>query len=467
MMPPGESILGDIAKRSWFERVWTIQEVGLARKATIFFSGSSSMDWDVLVYAAYRIMKYVEEGEGILDSTGSLWEAADLHQSVTELFSSRIEVSHLRSLAPKDLKSILLSTSQKEATQPKDRIFALFGILKMLNIRMAEPDYNKSLGAIYCEAARMVIEIDESLEPLAKVRGLAKKEDDIPSWADLWTPGYHATPVVSKNRFYASARAKCFFRFSGDGRRLVVRGQNIDSIKLRTSIVPMANVDDFANVKDQRLVYAMYIPSIVQMFQQWLALMHLLPKFPEYDSKTNAFQAFVRLLTQEGSMVHDGIMRLPELEEGSVDWYGFMIANKSGGPGMGEITELIAARSEVRPLIPSWLPEELHSLTETDEWKIMHAIDLSPKASFFHHHALLLSKLKAMFSTDEGLMGTAPHSVDVGDKIVLISGVDVPLVLRPCSSGDEYTLLGPAFVQGIMYGEKWEEAKPLTEFTII
>jgi hypothetical protein len=79
----------------------------------------------------------------------------------------------------------------------------------------------------------------------------------------------------------------------------------------------------------------------------------------------------------------------------------------------------------------------------------------------------MLSKLKVIFSTKEGLMGTASHIVDITDKIVLISGVDVPLVLRSCGSGNEYLLMGPAFVQGIMYGEKWDKEKPLTDFTLV
>jgi hypothetical protein len=149
-----------------------------------------------------------------------------------------------------------------------------------------------------------------------------------------------------------------------------VLGQEIGSINLRTDIVPMDDIEELTDIKDQRLIYAAYVPKIVKMFRQWLALMHLLPKFPEYDSEANAFQAFARLLVQDGSMVQDGIIRLPDLEDGFIEWYDFMIANKPGGPGMDEINALITSRSDTKPLIPSWLPEECTSLPKRTSGKL-------------------------------------------------------------------------------------------------
>jgi hypothetical protein len=118
-----------------------------------------------------------------------------------------------------------------------------------------------------------------------------------------------------KESFLRKRKVKCFFEFSENGKRLDVLGQEIGSINLRTDIVPMDDIEELTDRKDQRLIYAAYVPKIVKIFQQWLALMHLLPKFPEYDSEANAFQAFARLLVQDGSMVQDGIIRLPDLED--------------------------------------------------------------------------------------------------------------------------------------------------------
>ena len=48
---------------------------------------------------------------------------------------------------------ILASARVKKATKPKDKIFALFGVMKELEVDLPLPDYQKSLEQIYTEAA--------------------------------------------------------------------------------------------------------------------------------------------------------------------------------------------------------------------------------------------------------------------------------------------------------------------------
>jgi hypothetical protein len=37
--------------------------------------------------------------------------------------------------------------------------------------------------------------------------------------------------------------------------------------------------------------------------------------------------------------------------------------------------------------------------------------------------------------------------------VALIAGVDMPMILR--SDGDSYRSMGPAYIDGMMYGETW------------
>jgi hypothetical protein len=47
-----------------------------------------------------------------------------------------------------------------------------------------------------------------------------------------------------------------------------------------------------------------------------------------------------------------------------------------------------------------------------------------------------------------------PTVLEVGDEVWILAGADVPLILRPsASSGEEYRLVGEAYVHGIMQGE--------------
>jgi hypothetical protein len=67
--------------------------------------------------------------------------------------------------------------------------------------------------------------------------------------------------------------------------------------------------------------------------------------------------------------------------------------------------------------------------------------------------------------TKKGYMGLAEGQVEVGDKVFVVRGSSVPLVLRPVTKSSRkgvgnstrYTLVGRAYVHGIMDGEMWKD----------
>jgi hypothetical protein len=56
-------------------------------------------------------------------------------------------------------------------------------------------------------------------------------------------------------------------------------------------------------------------------------------------------------------------------------------------------------------------------------------------------------------------MGVASGNVEVGDQVWLLKGSKVPVVLRPAGQSNSWTLIGDAYVHGIMYGDNFEEGK--------
>jgi hypothetical protein len=117
---------------------------------------------------------------------------------------------------------------------------------------------------------------------------------------------------------------------------------------------------------------------------------------------------------------------------------------------------------------PEGLPANKRHLVRTPEWKIHSAIDKDPEASLFNHHVGLGCKCKVFFVTMSGYMGVAPASIRQGDAIVLVSGLQTPLVVRPVGGGTTYKLLGPAYVLGMMEGELWPQAqRELSDLTFV
>lgn len=80
---------------------------------------------------------------------------------------------------------------------------------------------------------------------------------------------------------------------------------------------------------------------------------------------------------------------------------------------------------------------------------------------------------RCLYRTRRGYLGTGPQSVQRGDIVCVFMSAAVPFILRSRGDGDDgYTLVGDAYVHGIMDGElvkDWEEGKAeldLREFRI-
>lgn len=62
-----------------------------------------------------------------------------------------------------------------------------------------------------------------------------------------------------------------------------------------------------------------------------------------------------------------------------------------------------------------------------------------------------------LFITDQGNLGLGPSSLEVGDEVWILTGMNVPLILRSVDGKGHYRLIGETYVHGIMHGEAAEE----------
>ncbi|KAK3675487.1 hypothetical protein LTR78_004570 [Recurvomyces mirabilis] len=64
---------------------------------------------------------------------------------------------------------------------------------------------------------------------------------------------------------------------------------------------------------------------------------------------------------------------------------------------------------------------------------------------------------RVIFLTEQGQLGLGPMSMSTGDILAILWGCPWPVVLRPLQDSDEFSLVGVAYVYGIMSGEAIEE----------
>lgn len=73
-----------------------------------------------------------------------------------------------------------------------------------------------------------------------------------------------------------------------------------------------------------------------------------------------------------------------------------------------------------------------------------------------HIHIYKMTMGHTFFLTDKGHMGIASDNVKDGDDVVLVAGLNLPMVLSPTADGN-HRVIGPAYIEGLMYGELWSE----------
>ena len=84
--------------------------------------------------------------------------------------------------------------------------------------------------------------------------------------------------------------------------------------------------------------------------------------------------------------------------------------------------------------------QSLHKREEPNEKDLSQSI---------HHSA----SNRNIFVTSCGYFGLGSARIEIGDLVVVVPGLELPLILRKRPNSIRHQLLGPAYVHGIMNGE--------------
>ncbi|KKY23252.1 putative heterokaryon incompatibility protein [Diplodia seriata] len=169
--------------REWFRRVWVLQEVAMAREAVILFGGGQqSLNWTYLSIARLAAL-----GVDAVDTLGATPPVLQLAQA---------EYKPL-----KDIISLLNVAGSCQSSDPRDKIYALLGLLDGANDLGLSADYGKSVEDLHQEVTVLAIKTYNHLDILTYVlaRSVPRVTDDgeeedyfIPH--TTWVPNLHNLP---------------------------------------------------------------------------------------------------------------------------------------------------------------------------------------------------------------------------------------------------------------------------------
>ncbi|KAM3536112.1 hypothetical protein MY4038_000578 [Beauveria bassiana] len=257
------SIVLEFVRRSYFHRIWVLQEVALARDVRIMFGGDD-LPWAALfqVFQSAIDFEYVAMNYNTTlvkyryGDMGTLaWSLADvrLHSRRTKLEDTIVttQLEALRESNPDfvamehdwwcsklPLATLIALTWNFAATDPRDKIFALLGIAQPIpGDEPIVPDYHKTITEVFTQVGKAYIQAKgdnryqdwrsgeiEDFEPLealsfvqdisehhegwcwvrpfADTHNLLPRPDDLPSWV----PSFH-WPLATRRLFSTKFRA--------------------------------------------------------------------------------------------------------------------------------------------------------------------------------------------------------------------------------------------------------------------
>jgi len=211
--------------RPWFQRLWTIQEVVLAREIQIF-CGTHTLEWSYLVSLARETFPSpIRELDGeeltrrSLRGVSNIRTMASLRgemgmSTVILSFPNRTESERYT----QTLMTLITEFQDTLASDSRDRIFAPVALANQVHGRQTtqeqlEPNYNDSIQTIFIKSALYMLRQSQSLYILGFCRGW---DGPLPSNIPTWVPDFRARlnqrPISSVSRSHATVHWQPFFR---------------------------------------------------------------------------------------------------------------------------------------------------------------------------------------------------------------------------------------------------------------
>lgn len=467
--------------RRWFRRSWVIQEVVLSQEI-IALCGTQEVLFQELGKVANLIMvrdRIINQRSSLkfipIDSIANSVEAnlCDLIRWRERYLGGKPE-----GLAQFGLMRLLLETSTFYATDPRDKIYSLYGLLGLSSNSKPtwEPDYSKTAAQCFAEATKVIIEEEGNMEILCALHDRSvRSTPDIPSWV----PDYALPYMNMMTRFYTAAKGLPFTIFASETwNTLPIRAFKLDTItkigddrKEGPNSMFYFDSSWFELISELDMIYRTGEYRTEVFWRTLCANQDTSHRSPAPKEFAPLFRELVCAMIsseiEENENERDtpraaGLDPEPELIE------SFEKANIQDHPSPSESRNIklqdslerlnAFAQSEPEPCTPTLDQlEEFRKNPSFELWDREGYVNQPEDHSFF---AAMLMRYanRRLYVTEDKYLGLGPTSIKIGDSVWIIPGVGGPFVLRPCegvmgAGMGGFELIGETYVHGVMDGE--------------
>lgn len=459
-----------LAKQEYWFRLWIIQELIMGASCTILRLGRETITWDtflrgigVLYHGSNWLLKDEEVARelgktNVMHPRDSVWHTYGIHLVHTDLRQlTRAEEAGVANGKYKRLsfRRLLDMANSSRCRDVKDKVFALVGMMHPTVAADVMAAYECEPPRLFAAVARAFIRHFGNLESLR--HGNPWGPAGAPSWAADWTwrgrirfsrPEYNmagplfpdpSEPEVEPDGIYrAHGGLQARFEFVG-GHWGLLRCEGFVFDEVAAMGAPEAGFfawdkDRMVLDRDWRSAYGGWEETRRAL---WRAL--LLDVVVKGERAEERHAALLNLPTMFGDA-------LPQFEELGWEWM-------AGQAGYYFKWQMWRMANE------NFMLGDLGSLDSFFTERIPDDADERTYIEVYSSSQRTVQQRRFML-TRNGYLGWGPdnaydpgpsNGLLVGDKIAIVFGCSTPVVIRP--QGDNYQVVGEAYVQGFMDGE--------------
>jgi Heterokaryon incompatibility protein (HET) len=420
---PASKLLRILSNRPVWGRIWVVQEIAVSQAIWIH-CGFQSMKWDSLTIFCELLKMlrwhFVRDPDGLkvfVDVIVAVSPANQIQRVRTQYSQPGIKL---------DILELWSQLSEFEATNPRDKIFALLGLITILDFK---PDYTKPVSDIFAMIVRLSILNSKRLRALFFAhKVLTVKEQgniNLPTWV----------PDFSSSSYDGAFLIMVDIPYSACGEAVVLP----DTINHQATNSAMLVVFGLQLDKVSK-TYRVAREEGIKGFHTWNSLRSMILDLPSnilknrYHTGESMLAATARTLTGDISF-GETLQRQSKEETRSIsrdlEWVSSwkrqlhsMLRSLSPSVAQSLIPDRLKRREVQNPLIVSHVP-------------------------CFPGYRLSI--------TSQNFVAMVPETSEEGDILCILYGSSFPHVLRKVAGKeDTYTLVGSAYVHGFMDGEAIE-----------
>ncbi|KAK0730221.1 heterokaryon incompatibility protein-domain-containing protein [Lasiosphaeris hirsuta] len=342
------------------------------------------------------------------------------------------------------LNGVWTALAQRASSEPRDKFFALSGILKAMGASPSLPNYSWTVRETYHNLFRVLLAWQPTTASVMLSAGLSDHGTDWPSWLPNWTVPERNTWLVDRYRadhtiHAAPIRSTLNRRPVLIGDKLVLSGQYIGTVEICVRLGAITSVDDRS-----QLLHPLH------QLAQWMR---------SVTTRTSGLEAYTVIQSSLFSIL-EGLSRP---KQNTMAEYTFWDAKVKEWRTIEYTKKRWEAPYDFIDCLDEFKAfEAFHQIIHRPDSRTEEAMlsKLQGNRVAFDYFVRTVNRLageeRGLFVLTTKMAGSGSLEMVEGDTIYLAAGVRAPILLRGTST---LRYVSPVLVHGIMHGEQFREGE--------